>query len=203
MSLCLPLLSPASASVSSQFPSCLIFIAHALMFTANIPNFLLILTSISPDIQHFKFPDNYFWSDLLPWSGPTGTVVLHWLLSCPCGVRTYSPYRESFNWSLSSLFVRMCSFEVVPPAMTTETIFILWIIEWHPVLNDLHMHPPPADLVFSTILLVPYSRQFVVSSPSLHSVICPLQWLSFWTLSVVLFLFKTTFWRLDSISVLR
>jgi hypothetical protein len=153
------------------------------MFTANVPTL-----SLHP--FHHMY-NTYFWSDLLPRSGSTGKVVLLWLLNCPCGVRTYSPYQEntvlSFNRSLNSLFMKMCSFEVVPPAMTTGTVFILWIIECHPVLKDFLMHLPQAYLVFSMVLLVPYSRKLLVSSPSLHVIMCPLQLLSFWTLAIVLF----------------
>lgn len=37
-----------------------------LMFTANFPNFFLILSSTALDVQHFLNPLTHFWRDPLP-----------------------------------------------------------------------------------------------------------------------------------------
>lgn len=74
---------------------------------------LLILTSSSSDIQHFQFSDPHFGRDMLPWYGSTGTVVLQWLLNCPCGVRTYSPYKEPFRIQLFHLIIKRLVYENV------------------------------------------------------------------------------------------
>jgi hypothetical protein len=90
----------------------------------------------------FKSSDHHFWRDLLPSSWATGTVILHWVLFCPQGVRTKPLPRAIQNTFVSNDYslervVTKSSLQVCPQAQCSTA----WIIDWHPVLNDLQIHP--------------------------------------------------------------
>jgi hypothetical protein len=142
------------------------------VLTANIPDFpLTSMPSISSDIQHFLNPltitsgeIRFHGLDLLAQQSYTG------LPYCPNGVRTYSPTKShseynSFKWSLKGVFRRMHNNEVIPPGMTTRSIFLARIID----LAYNVRWPSNASLAFSTIFLA-FSLQLV------HLVTYPLIW---------------------------
>jgi hypothetical protein len=118
-------LSSVSVSVYSNSH----LLSHTLMFTADIPNFFLILPA-----DYLIRYRTFFLSDPLLWAWSTGTAVLHWayflFLWCQNMVSCQEPFgTDQFQLMFKGLFTGVCSCEIIPPGMTTFLVFIGWITD--------------------------------------------------------------------------
>jgi hypothetical protein len=96
------------------------------MFTANIPNFFLILPP-----THFirytflKSSDHHVWKDLLSWSWSDGTVVVFQLSSC---CQNVVPYHEAFEMHLFQMvIIRLMHWNAV--MKSSFQVFTAWITD--------------------------------------------------------------------------
>lgn len=129
--------SPSLFAIPTISLSFIVFtvLISCLIFTANILSFFLIIHSIhviryaslfkSLTVSSGEVIDGL---DVLAQQLHTGS------LNSPGGVRTW-PLAKShseyncFKWSLKGLFIRLYSYEVIPPGMITSSLFIAWVTD--------------------------------------------------------------------------
>jgi hypothetical protein len=81
--------------------------------------------------------------------------------------------RSSFK-SLNGLFLRTCSYEIIPPGINVRSVFLAYITDVTCSVKMTFKCIQPKRSSFSKILLVSCCWQFVISPPSVHLLIYPL-----------------------------
>jgi hypothetical protein len=144
--------------------------------------YCLLSVVVSSDMQHFL--------NLLPSLVERfiSVVLIHWHRSSTLGfiivllvVIAWPPPKSCleysyFKWSLTGLFNRMCSYEVIPPGMTTRSLFTAWITYLASIVKWPSNASSASTPHFLNSALSILFRATCITSPSVHFITFPVVW---------------------------